>query len=434
MSGASRRWTATRPLLWGFGTIVLLIGGLGAWSVLTTLAGAIVASGQIEVAQNRQVVQHPDGGVVAEIDVAEGKVVQAGDILIRMDGTLLRSELSIVENQLFELIARRSRLEAERDDASDVKVPADLHDISVARSEILELVEGQMKLFAARKETLARLVDQRGKRIAQIANQIDGIDAQSAAIGAQIALLERELSGQNALLSKGLTQMNRVLALERERASLLGQAGELTASRAEADGRTTELSIEILGLASQRREEAMTELRDVAARELELAERRRALAGQIDRLDIRAPVSGIVLGLQVTTPRSVIRPAEPLLYLVPQDRPLVIAVRVPTIHIDELHVGQDVRLHFASFSSRTTPELVGHVTVISADALTDDRTQVPYYRVEVALDPDEIERFEDEILVPGMPVEAFIRTGDRTPLAYLIKPFTDYFGRAFRET
>lgn len=430
----ARRWSARGPLLLGFVTLVLLVGGLGVWSVMTTLSGAIVAAGQIEVEQNRQVVQHPDGGVVAEILVSDGSVVQAGDMLIRLDGTLLRSELAIVENQLFELLARRGRLEAERDGAATMTFPAELIETAKVRPDVQEVADGQVRMFAARAETLGQLIEQRQKRIAQIASQIEGITAQSASVASQIALVRQELVGQQELLAKGLVQVARVLALERELARLEGQAGELTASRAEAEGAMTEIEIETVGLTSQRREDALTELRDVAARELELAERRRALVEQIARLDIRAPVSGVVLSLAVTTPRSVVRPAEPVLYIIPQDRPLVIAVRVPTIHVDQVHVGQDVRLHFSAFASRTTPELQGRVVKVSADALTDERTQVPYYRTEISINPGEVDRFDGQVLVPGMPVEAFIRTDDRTPLSYLVKPFTDYFNRAFRET
>ena len=434
MSTGAVSWSARRPLFWGFLTTAILFGGFGAWSVLTTLSGAVIAPGQIEVAQNRQVVQHPDGGVVEEINVSEGSKVKAGDILIRLDGSLLRSELAIVENQLFELIARRGRLEAERDDAPEVTFPAELLDVAQGRPEVSELTQGQTKLFDVRRETLEQQVDQRDKQIGQIRNQIEGIDAQSTALVSQLGLLAEERESQEELLAKGLAQAARVLALQREEARLQGQVGELKATRAQAEGRITEIEIEKLGLASQRREDASTELRDVANRELELVERRRALMERISRLDIRAPVSGIVLGLQVTTPRSVIRAADPVLYLIPQDRPLVIAARIPTNHIDEIRIGQEVRLHFSAFSSRTTPELMGRVTVVSADALKDERTQVSYYRAEISLEAGEAEKLNGELLVPGMPVEAFIRTYDRTPLAYLIKPFTDYFNRAFRET
>jgi HlyD family secretion protein len=429
-----RPWSARMPMILGFVSLLVLVCGLGTWSVLTTLSGAIVASGQIEVAQNRQIVQHPDGGVVAEILVTEGAAVRVGDVLIRLDGTLLRSELSIVENQLYEILARRGRLEAERDGAETMVLPAEVIEMTQARLDVRDLAEGQQRLFAARAETLGQLIDQRRKRLSQITSQIEGIDAQSASISAQLALVRQELVSQQQLLAQGLVQATRVLALERDLAQLEGRAGELAASRAEAEGAMTEIEIGITGLAAQRREDALTELRDVAARELELAERRRALVEQVARLDIRAPVAGIVLNMTVTTPNSVIRAAEPVLYIIPQDRPLVIAVRVPIIHVDQVHVGQDVRLHFSAFTARTTPELQGRVVKISADALTDERSQASYYRTEISINEGELDQFDGQILVPGMPVDAFIRTDDRTPLSYLLKPFTDYFTRAFRET
>jgi HlyD family secretion protein len=433
MNGQDTNWSAGRPLFWGFLTLALLIGGLGAWSVLTTLAGAVVAPGQIEVAQNRQIVQHVDGGVVAEILVTEGQEVAAGDVLFRLDGSVLQSELTIVENQLHELAARRARLEAERNDAQTVTFPADLMQAAAVHPDVAEMVDGQASLFAAHRETLAQAIDQRRKRIGQIGSQVEGIEAQQEAVETQVALLGTELAAQRDLLAKGLTQGTRVSALERELAEVRGRVGELTAAQAEAAGRITEIEIEIRGLATQLREAAEAELRDVAARELELAERQRALAERIGRLDIRAPAAGLVFGLQVTTPRSVIRPADPLMFIVPQDRPLLVAVRVPATHVDEVHLGQEVRLVFSSLPSRTTPEVVGRVTLVSADALTDDRTGITFYRSEIAIDISSLQGIGESI-VPGMPVDAFIRTVDRTPLSYLVKPFTDYFRNAFRET
>ena len=434
MIGPVRSWSAWSPLLWGILTLVLLVGGLGAWSVFTTISGAVIAPGQIEVAQNRQVVQHPDGGVVAQIRVVEGSQVAAGDVLIRLDGTLLASELAIVENQLLEILARRARLEAERDGAARVVFPPDLQRAASERPEVAELSDGQIKLFDVRRETLTQQIDQRDKRIGQIISQIEGIDAQSTALKRQLALLHQELVVQRRLLAKGLAHAARVLELEREQARLDGQVGDLRSSRAQAEGKITEIEIEKLGLVSQRQESAASELRDVGYHALELAERYRSLAERVARLDIRAPVSGVVMQLQVTTPRAVIRPADPVLYLIPQDRPLVIVARVPTTQVDELHLGQDVRLHFSAFSSRSTPELTGQLSVLSADVLQDDHTQAPYYRAEITLAPGEREKLDGEALLPGMPVEVFIRTQDRTPLAYLLKPFSDYLDRAFRES
>lgn len=431
---AAKGWSVRGQLVTGFAAVAVLLGGFGVWSVVTTISGAVVAPGQIQVEQNRQIVQHPDGGVVAEIAVEEGQSVKAGDLLLRLDGSLLKSELVIVEGQLFEVQARRARLEAERDDAAAPVTPPALLEIAAQRPEVAELVEGQQRLFAASREAMQKQSEQLVKRAAQFRAQIEGIDAQIVAMDRQLELIREELKDQRGLLERGLAQSSRVLSLEREEARLMGIAGELTAQRAQSEGRVTEIELEIVRIAAERREEANTQLRDIGSSELELAERRRALIERIARLDIRAPVSGSVLGLQVTTPQSVIRAADPILYLIPQDRPLVINVNIQPIHIDEVHVGQDVRLVFPGLPNRMMPELHGRVVIVSADALSDQKTGAAFYRAEIVLSEGEAAKMGDMTLLPGMPVEAFIQTSDRTPLAYLIQPFTDYFNRAFRES
>ena len=429
-----RRWTAGRPLAVGFVSLLVLVGGFGTWAVLAQISGAVVAPGQVEVDQNRQVVQHPDGGVVDKVLVEEGDFVDAGAELVRLDPALLGSELAIVEGQLFEIIARRGRLAAERDEASTITFDPELQKVAQQRPQVAELMGGQDRLFAARAETLLKESQQLDKRAAQIADQVTGIHAQQEALQQQLVFVGEELTDLQSLLDKGLAQASRVLALQREQARLLGQVGELQASAAQAEGRITEIEIEKLKLVTTRREQAITELRDLQYRELELAERRQSLRQQLDRLDIRAPVSGVVYGLTVFAERSVIRAADPVLYLVPQDRPLVVAARIDPIHRDEAYVGQPVTLRFATFDARTTPELYGTVMQVSADAFTDEQAGASFYRAEMVLNEGENEKLGDLRIVPGMPVEAFIRTSDRTPLAYLLKPLTDYFNRAFRES
>ncbi|WP_288994544.1 HlyD family type I secretion periplasmic adaptor subunit [uncultured Gemmobacter sp.] len=431
---AANAWSPRRYVVLGLAAFAVLFGGFGVWSVTTNIAGAVVAHGQIEVENHRQVVQHPDGGVVETIAVTDGDSVQAGDLLLKLDGTVLRSELTIVENQLYEIMARRARLTAERDDQTTITFAPELIAAAETKDEVKEQMDGQVHLFDARADTLSKQIGQLAERRAQVQSQITGIAAQSDALGTQLELIQKELADQQSLLEKGLAQSSRVLALQREEARLRGQVGELEASKAQAGESVSEIELEMLRLSASRREEANSQLRDIGYQELELAERRRALTERIARLEIRAPVSGVVLGLQVTTPRSVIRPADPVLYLIPQDRPLVIAAQVSPIHIDQVYAGQEARLHFSAFNSRTTPELTGRIALVSADALTDQRSQASYYRAEIVLEPGEIEKLKGLTLLPGMPVEAFIRTHDQTPLAYLLKPFTDYFNRAFRET
>ena len=429
-----KNWSARAPLTLGFLAILVLLGGFGTWSVMVTISGAIIAEGQIEVDQNRQVVQHPDGGVIQEIRVHEGDQVNTGDILLRLDATDLTSELVVIEGQLFEMISRRGRLEAERDGADHITFAPQITGASLEHTNTDDLMQGQQRLFTARVESLDQEVLQMQKRRTQITDQITGIVAQQTALLAQLELIQQELSNQKSLLERGLAQVSRVLSLQREEARLRGSMGELAASKAQAEGRITEIEIEVLKFGTKRREEAISTLRELQLAELELQERYLSLIERLERLDIRAPVSGIVYGMQFFAPRSVIKPAEPVLYLVPQDRALVIAAKVKPTNIDQVFIGQDVTLRFPAFDSRNTPELKGQLTKISADTFTDERSQISYYRSEITLLDGELEKLpENSTLIPGMPVQAFIRTNDRTPLAYLIKPMSDYFAKAFRE-
>ena len=426
-------WSARGPVILGVLALALLVGGFGVWSWTARIAGAVVASGQVEVEQRRQVVQHPDGGVVDEILIHDGETVTAGQPLIRLDGALLNTELTIVEGQYYEILARRGRLEAERADGKSIIFPENLVKAATGRPELKSLMAGQESLFAARLDTLKQSLGQLAKQSEQIDSQISGIDAQTLALQQQRDFISQELRDQRALLEKGLAQAPRVLALEREAARLDGQLGEMTATRARAVTQLAEIDLSRLEKSATYREAAETELRDLGYRELELAERRRSLIEQVSRLEIRAPVSGVVQELQVTTPRSVIRPADPIMYIIPQDRPLVVFARVATINIDEVHPGQKVVLRFSSFSSRTTPEIDGVLSRVSPDTLVDQATQIPYYRAEVTIPATELEKLKGLDLIPGMPVEVYIQTGERSPMAYLVKPLSDYFIRAFRE-
>ena len=432
--GGGDGWPVRKPVIVGVLGLLLLVGGFGSWAVLTEISGAVIAGGQIEVDQNRQVVQHPDGGVVEAILIEEGDTVAAGEVLLRLDPTDLRSELSIVESQLFELIARRGRLEAERDGRDTISFDPLLSETARDQTDIKDLMAGQQRLFEARRASVDQAIGQLRKQQDQITDQITGITAQQRSMDEQLALIERELKDQQSLFDRGLAQVSRVLSLQREAARMSGTVGELAANEAQARGRITEIDIEILNLQSQRREEAITQLRDIQSRELELRERRRALLERMARLDIRAPVPGIVYDLRVFARRAVIRPADPVLYIIPQNRPLVINARVAPVDIDKIGIGQEVTLRFSALDRRRTPELTGQVRLISADAFQDEASRQSYYRAEIVLGEGEQARLpEGTTLLPGMPVEAFIRTEDRTPIAYLVKPLTDYFTRAFRE-
>jgi len=428
-------WPARAPVLAGFATLLALIGGLATWAGKADISGAIIAPGVVEVEQNRQVVQHPDGGVVLSIDVGEGDLVSVGQTLMQLDPAQIASTLTIVEGQLFEVMARRARLMAERDARPTIVFGPTLVTLAKTRPDVQSLMDGQSRLFTSRNATLQTEVRQLGKRIGQITRQISAINAQRDALRRQLFLIRQELENQNTLLEKGLTQGAKVLSLQRDEADVLGRLGALAAIRAESEGRITETEIEMLKLSAHRREAAITQLRDLQYTALELGEKRSALQAQIRNLNIRAPVSGVVLGMQVFAERAVVSAAQPVLYIVPQDRPLVIAAQIDPIHIDEVFVTQPVVLRFGGFDQRRAPVLAGVVAKISADTFRDATSQSNFYRVEIHLAEGEIAKLPAGVsLIPGMPVDGFIQTAERTLLTYLIAPLTDYFSKAFRES
>ena len=431
MSASQRSWSTKAPLALGFFAIVVLVLGLGAWSAKMNIAGAVVTPGVIEVESHRQVVQHPDGGVIVEILVDDGDVVEANDILIRLYDGFLQSDVSVISEQLFEISARKARLVAERDGSEVINFDQILMRAS-GNPAVAELVEGQTNLFFARMESLAREEALLHERELQLTEQVHGAEARRAAIIRQRDLISEELTDEVSLLAKGLSQSRIVRGLQREAVSLEGLEAGVTATIAERRSRIVETEIEILRLHSNRRGEAITTLRDLQYREVELRETQTSLRRKLRGMDVRAPSSGIVYGRQFHTLGAVVGQGEPILQIVPQDSPLVITAKVWAIHIDQVQVGQEVSLHLSAFDMRTTPIILGEISKVSSDVYVDERTGVPYYAIEVVPDKAEMENLESLRVLPGMPVQVFVKTADRTLLEYLIKPLAMYFGKAFR--
>lgn len=427
------RWSAKRHVALGVFTLVMLVGGIGGWSTFASISGAIVAMGKLKVESERQVVQHPEGGVVAEILVKEGDTVAAGEPLIRLDDTLLAAELAIAEGQLYELIARRGRLSAEQFDWPTPEFDEELLTAGASNPKVASLTEGQRQMFKARAITIASETKQLRERQQQIEEEILGAQAQQEALSHQLEFVLKELGDLKELQKKGLAQASRVLALERENARLLGQRGGLIANIARLRGQISEIEIQILGLGSTRREEAISQMRDIEFRENELREQRNSLQERINRLEIKAPRPGRVIGMTIFALRSVVRAAEPLLYIVPSDVDLIVEAEIETQNIDQVYPGQETRLRFSAFSMRTTPDLAGKVQQVSPDAFTNEQTGRSYYLTRLSINPGELDKLGDVELVAGMPVEAYITTGERSPFTYITKPLADYFSKAFRE-
>lgn len=427
------RWSAKWPLLIAALAAVVLVGGIGAWAVKTEIAGAVIATGTLQVQNDSQVVQHPDGGVVQEILVRNGDRVAAGDTLFRLDDVFLRTELAVIEGQLSEIFVRKARLQAERDDAPDVIYGTPPVFEMVSSDTIEEQKAGQLSLFHARIDSSQRRKDQILRQQRQVEDQIESFNAEIRAVERQSELIGTESEAVESLVDRKLAQLPRLLELQRSAAELEGRAGSLRGQIAEALTRISTLELEALQLSDQRREEAITQLRDLELNERELTERRIALLERLGRLKIVAPVDGVVFGSIVFAERGVIRAADPLLYLIPDDQPLHVSARIEPIHVDQIYPGQDVALVFSAFNRRTTPEGTGRVAIVSADATTDEVTGMPYYEAKVTIDDSFLEALDGLALLPGMPVETFIKTDMRTPMSYMVQPLLVYFQRAFRE-
>jgi HlyD family secretion protein len=422
-----------RSAVMGVALIGLFGGTIGLWAATSTLSGAVMAPGQFVIDTNVKKVQHPTGGIVGELKVREGDRVAEGDLLIRLDETVTRANLQVVTKQLDEMWARQARLEAERDGRTAMVPPAEL----VGRSSdpaVVKLLESERTLFEARSSAREGQKSQLKKRIAQLQDEIVGLKAQQAAKTREATIIVDELKGVRELYQKNLIQVSRLSALEREAANLEGQRGQLIASVAQAEGKIAETSLQIIQIDEQTRADVMKELREIQGRVAEFMERRVAAEDQLKRVDIRAPSAGYVHQLAVHTVGGVITPAEPAMLIVPVDEALNLEAKVMPQDIDQLTPGQPAVVRVHASNQRTTPELQGTVTRISADVTREQQTGLTYYTIRVALLPEQIQRLQGIKLVAGMQAEVFVQTHSRTPLEYFLKPLQDQIARAFRES
>jgi HlyD family secretion protein len=412
--------------------VAVLTIGVGGWAATTDIASALIAPGQVVVDSNVKKVQHPTGGIVGEVRVRDGDRVKTGDIVVRLDETVTRANLAVVTKGLNELSARKARLEAERDGADEIRFPPELLG-RAAEPEVAAVMASERKLFDLRRTARTGQKAQLRQRISQLDEEISGLAAQRDAKMKEVALIERELGGVRELFQKNLVQMNRLTQLEREATRLEGERGQYVAATAQAKGKISELELQIIQIDQDLSSEVARELREVDGKIGEFVERKVTAEDQLRRIDIRAPQDGTVFQSTVHTVGGVISAGDAIMLIVPATDNLTVEAKVNPQDIDQLRIGQTALLRFTSFNQRTTPEIDGTVSRISADISTDQRTGLSYYTVRISLPPEEIARLGEVRLVPGMPVEAFVQTGQRTVLSYLVKPFYDQLTRAFRE-
>lgn len=429
MAENNKDWGLRKPIAIGFVSIGILLGTTTAWAVNARISGAVIASGAIHLENNQQVVQHAFGGVVGQILARNGDTVRAGEVLVRLDETYIASDLESIISQLAEIEVRKARLAAERDGQSELRI--NLQHPMPKLSE--QLVQGEKILFQTRLENYRGELRQLDEQINQAHVQISGLNAQLEALQAQLQLVSNDLIAAEELKIKGLIASSRVSSLKKEYAQIKGQIGSLSASKAQLNGQISAFEIEAMRLTTQRREEAIVTLRELEFMEIDLRARKHSTKKKLESLEIKSPVEGVVHSSQVFAEQAVISPAQALMQIVPQDQQLVVKSRIQTMHIDDVYLGQNASLRFVSFDHRTTPELFGYVSKISPDVFYDETTGLSYYQAEITPHAQEIDKLGSQKLMPGMPVETFIKTTERSPLSYLTKPFMDYFYRAFRE-
>ena len=424
----------TRELvLAGSALIAVFVVGLGTWSVVAPLESAAVAMGSVVSESSRKTVQHLEGGIISAILVHDGDEVTAGQTLIRLDDTKARTMLLALRGQLWDAKAREARLIAERDGSQTIDFPADLL-AQQSEPAVAAALGGQQKIFDTRRSLMESKTAAIGERINQVHEEINGHQAEVGALEKRVALLQEEVGGVKQLVAGGLERKSRLLQLERDLADADGKRGDTLAQIARAKQTIAEAEIDILSLQNDRQKDVADELRETQKKSHELAEQVQAAADVLARDDVKAPENGTITDLRVHTPGGVINPGEALLDLVPQADRLVVEVQVRPDDIDRVHEGLPAQVRLLPYKQRRTPPLDAKVIYVSADRLVDKRTDRPYYTAKLRIDDKELAALGSDVkMVPGMPSEAMIKTGETTVAAYALSPILDSFHRAFRE-
>ena len=428
-----RTWSIAKPLGIGIFATLMVAGGVGVWAANVQIAGAVIAKGKIEVSTVMTAVQHPIGGVVAEVLAGNGDTVVEGQVLLRLDDTGLRSELRIIEGDLFESIATQARLEAIMEDRRVMEIPPILEDAIRRDDRIRALVDRQRRQLAEHYESIETEIHLLREQIRQVDEQIAGVRAELESKVEQTGFIKTELGQLKELADKGLVKLSMLYSLQKENLTNDGEVGRLRARIAELRGKISELELTIHTIAPDAKEKLSAELAKARPDTARFLEKRNGVLEEMSKLEIRAPISGTVHDSKVNGVRSVFVAASPIMHIVPRDTPLIVQVRVFDTDIDQVFVGQKASMKFLAFNGRRLPIILGEVSRISADAFLDSLLKMHYYDVLVELSSNELAKLGDRSLMPGMPVEAFLATESRTPLSYLTRPLVDYLDRAFRD-
>lgn len=421
-----------RPVV--IGLVVLCVGvlGFGVWAGTAPINSAIIASGKFIATGQNKIIQHLEGGIVDEILVDEGDVVGPGQVLVRLDDMTAKTQVRRLHLRLVRQTTLQARLESERLGRRELHVPAGVTQ-HMSEPEVAEIVDGQRAEFEARRTKMAKEIAILKQRIAGIEKERVGLAAQTKSVVRQEELIARELEQKRGLYKKGLTPWSQVLALEREAAKLEGNRGDLIARDGRAVVRITETEEQIAQLGSKRVEEATKELREVEGEIDDLEERLKKARDDLSRLEVRAPVKGIVVKLSHHTPGGVISPGQEILELLPAEEDLLVEAFVRPDDIDVVQKGNTAQLRLIALKQRVTPMVAGRVTYVSADTIEGKQPGEMFYVARIRPDKDRSAEIKHVRQAPGMPVEVYIETGEQTFFEYLVGPISDSFSRAFRE-
>jgi HlyD family type I secretion membrane fusion protein len=411
-------------------TAMFLVVALGGWAATSELSGAVIAPGIVKVDKDLRAVQHLDGGIIRSISVQNGDTVTEGQILFTLDHTQMKAELQIVRGQLVELLAKRQRLLAERDQLDEIPPVDGYADLAIEGSSVMK---GENRLFTGNRDTRSSQIDQLKLGIAQLEEEINGLMAQEKANVSELKLVQTEADKMQKLQVKGLVEGSRTYTSSRDLTKLKGERGQIEASIARSKSRRSEIELQILAIDDTARNDAQKQLSDIEPRIAELLERRSAITDRLTRMDIRSPIAGTINEVAINTIGGIITPAQKLLTIVPENAVLQIEVKLQPTDIDQVFVGQPAKLRFSAFSTRDTPELNGAISYVSPATTTDAASGQIHYVAQIDVPESEMAKLNGKKLVPGMPVETFVQTEARTALSYLAKPFTDQLQRAFRE-
>ena len=415
----------------GIAVLLGTVGVLGTWSYLAPIDSAASASGFVTVKSHSKTVQHLDGGIVKELIAKDGDIVNEGDILLTLDGSEIKAQLEILRGQQITFAAQVARLTAERDRLGLVNYPKEVQNLSDAR--VIEAQQSENQIFNARKNAHEGEVSVLNQRISQLNSRIQGLQGQKTSKQELKASYSEEAKDLRELLAEGFADKQRLRDLERSLSASTGEIASLSSEIASSEMQIGETRLQILQIQKQFQEEVANKLSEVQAQLYDINQRLTATIDKVNRIQIKAPSSGRVMGLSIHNVGGVITPGRPILDIVPQGEELIIDARVSPMDIDRVHVGLVAEVRFSAFKQALTPKMMGKLINLSADKLTDERTGAPYYSAKIELTPDSYAKLGDMELLPGMPADVLINTGERTVFEYLMQPITNAFARAFIE-